>query len=122
MFSGGIVSQSWANVELVLDTNLAKLARGTLHASTFETGFHEEDNTDQRRYSIGTYINPDTTFDFLIDYALSEGTDAVIFAGDAYKSREPTQTQQREFARRVRRLAVRIVVGAPTLWGKHEAC
>ena len=69
LFSGGIVSQSWENVGLVLDTNLAKLARGTLHASTFETGFHDEDNTDLRKFSIGTYINPDTTFDFLIDFA-----------------------------------------------------
>ncbi len=44
-------------------------------------------------------------FDFLVDYAIEEGADAVIFAGDAYKSREPTQTQQREFARRLRRLS-----------------
>lgn len=44
-------------------------------------------------------------FDFLVDYALSEGVDAVVFAGDAYKAREPTQTQQREFASRIRRLS-----------------
>ncbi len=44
-------------------------------------------------------------FDYLVDYALAEGVDAVLVAGDAYKSREPTQTQQREFARRIRRLS-----------------
>ncbi len=44
-------------------------------------------------------------FDYLIDYALKERVDAVIFAGDAYKAREPTQTHQREFARRIRRLS-----------------
>ncbi|MEX2080847.1 MAG: exonuclease SbcCD subunit D [Dehalococcoidia bacterium] len=44
-------------------------------------------------------------FDELVDYAIAEGADAVIFAGDAYKAREPTQTQQREFARRIRRLS-----------------
>jgi len=44
-------------------------------------------------------------FDFLVEYALQEGADAVIFAGDAYKDREPNQTYQREFARRVRRLS-----------------
>ena len=40
-------------------------------------------------------------FDYLVDYALAEGVDAVVFAGDAYKDREPKQTQQREFARRL---------------------
>ena len=44
-------------------------------------------------------------FDALVDYALAEGADAVIFAGDAYKAREPSQTHQREFARRIRRLS-----------------
>ena len=44
-------------------------------------------------------------FDHLVAYAIEEGVDAVIFAGDAYKAREPSQTHQREFARRVRRLS-----------------
>ena len=44
-------------------------------------------------------------FDFLVDYAVEEHVDAVIFAGDAYKAREPSQTHQREFARRIRRLS-----------------
>ncbi len=44
-------------------------------------------------------------FDYLVDYAIEERVDAVIFAGDAYKAREPSQTHQREFARRIRRLS-----------------
>ncbi len=44
-------------------------------------------------------------FDELVDYALAEKVDLVLFCGDAYKTREPTQTQQREFARRINRLA-----------------
>ena len=44
-------------------------------------------------------------FDHLVAYAMEEGVDAVIFAGDAYKAREPSQTHQREFARRVRQLS-----------------
>ena len=44
-------------------------------------------------------------YDSMVDYAIAEGADAVIFAGDAYKSREPTQTHQREFASRIRRLS-----------------
>lgn len=42
--------------------------------------------------------------DQLVDYALENRADLVLFCGDAYKSREPSQTQQREFARRINRL------------------
>lgn len=60
-------------------------------------------------------INPDNglptrledflkALDQVIDYALENRVDLVLFCGDAYKSREPTQTQQREFARRLNRL------------------
>ncbi|MFW6125816.1 MAG: metallophosphoesterase family protein [Chloroflexota bacterium] len=44
-------------------------------------------------------------FDRLVDYALEQNVDLVLFCGDAYKSREPSQTHQREFARRIWRLA-----------------
>jgi exonuclease SbcD len=45
------------------------------------------------------------TLDELVDYALEKRADLVLFCGDAYKTREPTQTQQREFAIRINRLA-----------------
>jgi exonuclease SbcD len=58
-------------------------------------------------------------FDELVDYALKNKVDLVIFCGDAYKSREPTQTQQREFARRINRLAT---AGIPIILvtGNHD--
>jgi exonuclease SbcD len=43
--------------------------------------------------------------DQLVNYALDNRVDLVLFCGDAYKTREPGQTQQREFARRISRLA-----------------
>jgi DNA repair protein SbcD/Mre11 len=43
--------------------------------------------------------------DELVDYALANQVDLVLFCGDAYKTREPSQTQQREFAKRIRRLS-----------------
>ena len=43
--------------------------------------------------------------DQLVNYALQNRVDLVLFCGDAYKTREPSQTQQREFARRINRLA-----------------
>lgn len=66
---------------------------------------------------VETYGRPDPTtglssrlndflsaFDKLVDYALDNKVDLVLFCGDTYKSREPSQTQQREFARRINRL------------------
>lgn len=44
-------------------------------------------------------------YDEVVDYALSRSVDLVLFCGDAYKSRDPSQTHQREFAKRVARLA-----------------
>lgn len=45
------------------------------------------------------------SFDRLVDYALQCRADLVLFCGDVYKSRDPSQTQQREFARRIKRLS-----------------
>ncbi len=58
-------------------------------------------------------------FDQLVDFALENHVDLVLFCGDAYKSREPSQTQQRELARRINRLASN---GIPVflLVGNHD--
>lgn len=58
-------------------------------------------------------------FDELVECALSERVDLVLFAGDAYKSREPSQTHQREFAKRIHRLRA---AGIPVflLIGNHD--
>ena len=45
------------------------------------------------------------SLDRLIDYALNNDIDLALFSGDAYKSREPSQTQQREFAKRINRIS-----------------
>jgi exonuclease SbcD len=45
------------------------------------------------------------SFDCVIDYALNNEVEFVLFAGDAFKTREPTQTQQREFAKRIKKLS-----------------
>ena len=76
------------------------------------------------------HINPDSglstrledflyTLDQVVDYALENRADLVLFCGDAYKSREPSQTQQREFARRINRLSTS---GIPIflLIGNHD--
>ncbi|MEE8392213.1 MAG: exonuclease SbcCD subunit D [Anaerolineae bacterium] len=58
-------------------------------------------------------------FDDLIDYGLEHEVDLVVFAGDAFKTRNPNPTYQRAFARRVKRLAD---AGVPIvlLVGNHD--
>ena len=58
--------------------------------------------------------------DELVDFALTElRADLVVFSGDAYRSRDPSQTHQREFVRRISRLAL---AGIPVflLTGNHD--
>ncbi|HLF09412.1 MAG TPA: exonuclease SbcCD subunit D [Dehalococcoidia bacterium] len=58
-------------------------------------------------------------FDALVEEALAQQVDAVLFCGDAYKSREPSPTHQREFAKRIARLA-RGGVAVFLLAGNHD--
>jgi len=43
--------------------------------------------------------------DTIVDTAIAEKTDLVIFAGDAYKDRQPAPTFQREWGKRIIRLS-----------------
>ena len=53
------------------------------------------------------------------DYAIEQGVDVFVFAGDAYRTRDPNPTHQREFARRIKRIAD---AGIPVilLVGNHD--
>ncbi len=57
--------------------------------------------------------------DAIVDTAIGEKVDLVLFAGDAYKDRTPVPTYQREWGRRIMRLSQ---VGIPTLLlvGNHD--
>ena len=46
-----------------------------------------------------------SAYDEMVQYAIDNRVDAVLFAGDAYKNRDPSQTHQREFAKRIAHLA-----------------
>ena len=56
--------------------------------------------------------------DEIVDFALAHEADLVVFAGDAFKTRDPDPTQQREFARRIKKLADRVPVFM--LVGNHD--
>ncbi|HVX30972.1 MAG TPA: exonuclease SbcCD subunit D, partial [Nitrolancea sp.] len=55
----------------------------------------------------------------IIDTAIAENVDAVLFAGDAFKNRDPSPTLQRMFARRIRRLA-EAQIPTVLLAGNHD--
>ena len=59
------------------------------------------------------------SLDTIIDAAIQERVDLVLFAGDAYKDRNPAPTFQREWGRRIMRLSQ---AGIPTLLlvGNHD--
>jgi DNA repair protein SbcD/Mre11 len=90
-----------------------------LHIADIHIGMENYGRTDPQ-----TGLNQ-RVMDFLrrlsdaVDYALDHEIDVVIFAGDAYKTRDPNPTFQREFARRMKRLAD---AGIPVvmLVGNHD--
>src|SRR4030042_219590 len=59
------------------------------------------------------------SLDTIVDTAITEKVDLVLFAGDAYKDRNPAPTFQREWGKRVMRLSR---AGIPTLLlvGNHD--
>ena len=90
-----------------------------LHFADVHIGVESYGSTDPSTGLSTRLMDFLATFDELVDYALDNAVDLVLFAGDAYKSRDPSQTHQREFARRIARLAEG---GVPVflLLGNHD--
>ena len=64
---------------------------------------------------IGDFL---ARLDEIVQYAFDHDADLVVFGGDAFKTRDPDPTQQREFARRIKKLADRMPVFL--LVGNHD--
>lgn len=64
---------------------------------------------------IGDFL---ARLDEVAAYARDQEADLVVFAGDAFKTRDPDPTQQREFARRIKALAEQVPV--LLLVGNHD--
>ena len=90
-----------------------------LHFSDVHIGVESYGATDPSTGLSARLMDFLATFDEVVDYALDNAVDLALFAGDAYKSRDPSQTHQREFARRIARLAEG---GVPVflLLGNHD--
>ena len=90
-----------------------------LHFSDLHIGMENYGRLDSATGINRRVIDFLDRLDEVIDYGLEHEVDLVIFAGDAYKSRNPNPTHQRAFARRIKRVAD---AGVPVvlLVGNHD--
>jgi len=90
-----------------------------LHFADLHIGVESYSRPDPETGLPSRVVDVLRALDQLVDFAIQEGVDLILFCGDAYKSREPSQTHQREFAKRLRRL---VDAGIPIflLVGNHD--
>jgi len=90
-----------------------------LHTADLHIGMENYGQIDPATGINGRVMDFLRRFNAVIDYALDNEVDLFLFAGDAYKTRDPNSTYRREFARRIKRLAD---AGIPTmlLVGNHD--
>jgi len=90
-----------------------------LHFADLHLGVESYGHIDPATGISSRFLDFLSALDQLIDYALENRVDLVLFCGDAYKSREPSQTHQREFAQRINKLSTS---GIPVflLVGNHD--
>ena len=76
-----------------------------LHFADVHIGVENYGRTDPETglsTRLGDFLS---TLDEVVECAIGERVDLALFCGDAYKSRDPSQTHQREFAKRIARLS-----------------
>ena len=76
-----------------------------LHFADLHLGVESYGRIDPATGLSSRFLDFIAALDQVVDYALENRVDLVLFCGDAYKSREPSQTQQREFAKRINQLS-----------------
>ena len=90
-----------------------------LHFADLHIGVENYGRTDPATGLSTRLLDFLSALDELVEYALSQEIDLVLLAGDAYKGRDPSQTQQRELAKRLASLSA---AGIPVflLVGNHD--
>ncbi len=90
-----------------------------LHFADLHIGMENYGRLDPATGIHGRVLDFLRRLDEVIEYGLAHDVDLVLFAGDAFKTRDPSPTYQREFARRVKHLSD---AGVPTvlLVGNHD--
>lgn len=90
-----------------------------VHFSDVHIGVENFSRTDPETGLPSRLVDFLATLDEVVEYCIDSGADLALFCGDAYKSRDPSQTHQREFAKRIARLSI---AGIPTFLveGNHD--
>lgn len=81
-----------------------------LHFSDIHIGMENYSRHDPQTGLSTRLLDFFHTFDFIVETALKEDVDVVIFSGDAYKTRDPNPTQQKGFGERIKKLAKKVPV------------
>lgn len=76
-----------------------------LHFSDVHIGVENYGRPDPNTGLSSRLVDFMKTLDEVVEYALNNDVDLLLFCGDAYKSRDPTQTHQREFAKRIAKIS-----------------
>ena len=76
-----------------------------LHCADIHIGYETHGRLDPATGLNTRLLDFRRSFDFLVARALAEDVDLFLFAGDAYRTADPTPTQQRQFAEALRPVA-----------------
>jgi len=90
-----------------------------IHFADLHLGVETYGRTDPATGYSSRMVDILNALDELVEAAVANRVDLVLFCGDAYKDRSPNPTQQREFARRIRRLS-ESGISTLILCGNHD--
>ncbi|MFL2760322.1 MAG: exonuclease SbcCD subunit D [Dehalococcoidia bacterium] len=76
-----------------------------IHTADIHIGVENYSRPDPKTRTSSRLQDFLRSLDELVDYSIDNEADLVLICGDIYKSRNPTQTHQREFVKRVSKLA-----------------
>ena len=76
-----------------------------LHTADWHVGVETHGTIDPKTGLSTRLLDFLRSIDFVVHHAIKHNVDAFLFAGDAFKVRDPNPTHQREFSTRIRKLA-----------------
>ena len=90
-----------------------------IHLADIHLGMENYGTTDRKTGLNSRLLDFLRNLDYVVDYTLKNKVDFWLFAGDAFKTRDPSPTQQREFAKRIKKVAA---AGIPVIivLGNHD--
>ena len=76
-----------------------------LHCADIHLGYETHGRLDPATGLNSRLLDFRRSFDFMVERAVAEDVDLFLFAGDAYRTADPTPTQQKQFAEALRPVA-----------------